>query len=365
MIKDVEDIIRNKSYFELSTEELEMVKDLVGSEEEFNQMKWFLIEADSALATEKIEASPELEKRVLAHLTESKRKGGFWLNSVGVFMLPEGKRFYQKPAFQLGIAAALVVGFLFFYDGSIDNSQLAVNEEPIENTNEFDQVVTDENNNETEPTIVEQELKPEEESNIPESPALLNEVISEPYDEIVTLEDAEESYDADIAGDDMELDRIEPPAIIDLAEEELDEDIEMVTTIGEKKEQDNRFNNTNAAGSGELRDYKETEELRNERGFSERLKKSKDKDKGYVDNESNELADEVEVDAEPGTAYSNTNANTTVTDVNVTNNSVVSAEVLSLKNADTKMATAEEYIAPKSLHINSTKELNKLFHIEK
>jgi hypothetical protein len=54
-------------------------------------------------------------------------KKGFWLNSVGVFMFPDGKQFYKKPGFQLGLAAAVVIGFLFFVNRDFQSANLAVN----------------------------------------------------------------------------------------------------------------------------------------------------------------------------------------------------------------------------------------------
>ncbi len=126
MIKEVENIILEKQYLELTKEELDRVSELVSNQEEFEEMKAFLGGTTALFEESKIKASPDLKKGVLAHLTESRKKKGFWLNSVGVFMFPEGKRIYQKPAFQLGIAALLVVGFLFVFDNSLDEPTLAL-----------------------------------------------------------------------------------------------------------------------------------------------------------------------------------------------------------------------------------------------
>jgi hypothetical protein len=127
MIKDIEEIIRSKSYFELSKEELEAVSEFAQNEEEYVNMQWFLNGTISAVATDKITPSADLKKKVMAHLTDGADKKGFWLNSVGVFMFPDGKQFYKKPGFQLGLAAAVVIGFLFFVNRDFQSANLALN----------------------------------------------------------------------------------------------------------------------------------------------------------------------------------------------------------------------------------------------
>ncbi|UKN01305.1 hypothetical protein K6119_16375 [Paracrocinitomix mangrovi] len=134
MIKDAENIILAKEYFELTAEELEQVSELVQNAEEYEEMKWFLMSTQQTLANEKIQASPELKKSVMDHLNQQKDNRKFWLNGVVVFMFPEDKKLHQKPAFQMAIAALLIVGFLFIYNRPIDDQQMALNdtiEQPI------------------------------------------------------------------------------------------------------------------------------------------------------------------------------------------------------------------------------------------
>ncbi|MCB9225510.1 MAG: hypothetical protein R2780_01905 [Crocinitomicaceae bacterium] len=130
MIKEAENIILNKEYFELSAEELATVSELVQNAEEFEEMKWFLASTQQALVSDKIEASPELKQRVMDHLNKPKDERKFWLNSVTVFLFPEDKKFYQKPAFQMSLAAILIIGFLLVYDQPMDENNMALNETP-------------------------------------------------------------------------------------------------------------------------------------------------------------------------------------------------------------------------------------------
>ena len=120
---NVEDIIKNKQFFELTQEELKLVGEYVQTEEEFDEMKWFLLNVGEAFEADKVEASADLKSRVMDRLAEPKREKGIWLNSVGAFLWTKEKQFYQQPVFQMGLAALLIVGFIFISDpfGGMEN----------------------------------------------------------------------------------------------------------------------------------------------------------------------------------------------------------------------------------------------------
>lgn len=128
MTKEVEDIIKNKAFSELTADERERVGELAQNEEEYSTMQWFLIAAAGSFESSKITASPKMKPRVMEHLSAVIDKKGFWLNSVGVFMLPKGEPVYKKPLVQLGLAAALVVGFLVYFNQTLPEDNLALNE---------------------------------------------------------------------------------------------------------------------------------------------------------------------------------------------------------------------------------------------
>jgi protein subunit release factor A len=96
MIKEAENIILNKEYFELSEEELATVSELVQNAEEYEEMKWFLASTQQALVSDKIQATPELKQKVMDHLNQPKDDRKFWLNGVVVFLFPEDKKFLSK-----------------------------------------------------------------------------------------------------------------------------------------------------------------------------------------------------------------------------------------------------------------------------
>ena len=137
MIKEAENIILNKEYFELSADELATVSELVQNAEEFDEMKWFLASTQGMVAQEKITATPELKQKVMDHLNQSESKRKFWLNGVIPFMLPEHKKFYQKPAFQMGMAALVVAGIFLFMPDNMKQYSVAMNER-VEEFKEFE-----------------------------------------------------------------------------------------------------------------------------------------------------------------------------------------------------------------------------------
>lgn len=128
MTKEVEDIIKNKAFSELTADERERVGELAQNEDEYSTMQWFLAATAGSFESSKITASTKMKPRVMEYLSAVGDKNGFWLNSVGVFMLPKGEPVYKKPLVQLGLAAALVVGFLFYFNQTLPEDNLALNE---------------------------------------------------------------------------------------------------------------------------------------------------------------------------------------------------------------------------------------------
>lgn len=129
MITEVENIILNKEYFELTPEELERVSELVQGAEEYDEMKWFLGSAADVLQTDRIEASPQLKEKVMTHLHQQQGNRRFWLNGITIFMWPTDKEFYRRPAFQMSLAAILLIGFLMVYNRNIEpEGTMAVNQ---------------------------------------------------------------------------------------------------------------------------------------------------------------------------------------------------------------------------------------------
>ncbi|MFT5819199.1 MAG: hypothetical protein ACI8ZM_000422 [Crocinitomix sp.] len=360
MTKEVEDIIRNKAYYELTGDERASVGEYAQNEEEYNNMQWFLTGTTAAFGGAKIEASPGLKKGVMAHLTEEKKKKGFWLNSVGVFMLPTNKKFYQKPAFQLGIAAVLVVGLLFVMNPDVKDIGLAyiddANESPVElnENNRSDQTIIEDQkledladkalSNEQE---IEQELAPAEREEA-ELGEVMNEItidlapVPVPVPEVVMGE--AEGFDLAIGATTFAA-----PLMNEVNEVELMDAEEVVSF-----------------------DYYADDAV-----VVETMKSDLDKDFVKIEEKTTESLDTKEkgrdkskstalrsIGQKKGTAKQNKLSNSEPGNAGATEDGDVITNVPTGSNTR-GYAESGEWIKPKALHINKTKELNDLFFIEK
>ena len=196
MIKEVENIILNKEYYELTAEELASVSELVENAEEYEEMKWFLSTTQQALVSDKIVASSKLKKDVLAHLNQPKNERKFWLNSVIPFLFPEDKKFYQKPAFQMSMVAFLLIGFIMFYPSGMNTHQVALNEDVFENDNTSGLINEDEEVENIEEKSVEISESPEE------IPVLIEPSFEEENVEVLEIDNIDEiSHDGFYSGD--------------------------------------------------------------------------------------------------------------------------------------------------------------------
>ena len=152
-MKEVEDIIISKKYFELTPSELELVKELAANEEDFEAMKWFLASTKSSLASDQISPNSALRSNVMAHLHKQPAQKTIWLNSVAAFMFPAQKKFYQMPALQMAAVAVLLIGVVFVYNGNFkEQDNLALNTPVTDNVTTSDETIVTESLNLNEPS---------------------------------------------------------------------------------------------------------------------------------------------------------------------------------------------------------------------
>jgi hypothetical protein len=126
MMKDVEQLILAKKYFELTPEEKEFVAPLAENEEDFEAIKWTLEQAKQSFRQQQIIPSTHLKQSVMAHLADTQNEKVAWYSSFMGFLFPEDKRIFQKPAFQFAMAGILVVGFLMVFNQNWEQDQLAL-----------------------------------------------------------------------------------------------------------------------------------------------------------------------------------------------------------------------------------------------
>ena len=109
---EIEEIIKSKQYFELSIEELDCISSYVSNEDEFDDMKSFLLSTQSLVESHKITTSKSLDKKVMNYLHHSYPQPKPWYNSLMLFLFPRGKQFYKYPAFQIVIASLFIFGVI-------------------------------------------------------------------------------------------------------------------------------------------------------------------------------------------------------------------------------------------------------------
>lgn len=327
MTKEVEDIIKRKTYAELTSVEREAVAELVEDEDDYNQMKWFLVGTTAAFNESKIQASSQLKKGVMDHLTESKKEKGFWLNSVGVFLMPSNKKVYQKPAFQMGIAAAVIVGFLFFFNNGMDEEKLALNTPIVDQVDQRTQetapkVFMDSNNAEDFIPADEEEMVENRSAIIPPPPNV----------ELKTEEMNDDFFVTDMVANEPFV--VEDKEVLFEAEENSQSEVETGSGYASAN-----------AGSVERKEapvvtYAETLDM-------EDAKMDRARDKKFKSVGENSAAEKPAPSADKSLKDADQN--------------VVSPG--NLFSVDLDVAT--EKILPKAFHINQTKELNALFYIAK
>jgi hypothetical protein len=305
MIKDIEEIIRSKSYFELSKEELEAVSEFAQNEEEYVNMQWFLNGTISAVAADQITPSADLKKKVMAHLTDGADKKGFWLNSVGAFMFPDGKQFYKKPGFQLGMAAAVVLGFLFFMNSDFQSANLAVNK----NTDKQIAPIA------TSADLVD---SMEEQGNFRERLDNQADLMPSP----ILIEDEEA-----VMSDQMDDIRLEAP--VDQVNYSIEEDMSESEMI---------YSLTDDAPDLNAPQFVE----------DHKIVSTESKPDAFAKKEKRDLEEKAAKDEAPGSVEGG-----------------VVADFDRLTDKNLGASAASEVIIPKSIYIDKTKELNQFFYIEK
>lgn len=189
-MKELEDIILEKEYFELTSAEKEAIQEMADNEEDYAAIKWFLKQQQGAKQATII-PSKKLKDNVFAQLDNPANKR-IWLSGSGAGLATPKKKIYQMPAFQIGIAACLVVGFLWIVNPfSKEDNTLAQNTEQIEEGSDKVSITTKEE------TLVEDSMSPitQEVMNLNEEAPdldLLDQAELEELDEEISFEEITE-----------------------------------------------------------------------------------------------------------------------------------------------------------------------------
>ncbi|MGV6860184.1 MAG: hypothetical protein ACWA41_00340 [Putridiphycobacter sp.] len=106
---DAEQIILTKEFYQLNPSEKEAVKAYAENENDYNEIKSFLLATHQVFEAQKNELPQSLNQSVLAELYASPAEKKTWYKKLLLFLFPLDKPFYFAPSFQIGMATALVL----------------------------------------------------------------------------------------------------------------------------------------------------------------------------------------------------------------------------------------------------------------
>lgn len=139
MTKEIENIILNKEYIQLTPEEKELIHEFAETEVDFEQLKFVLMQVNSTRKSE----MPKVDKSVKGRLDSLfdqtySAKRLVWYNRLWLFLWPEETRIYARPMFQLATMVVLILGVVTFVPFSSTESRLALNE-PVQKEYKIDE----------------------------------------------------------------------------------------------------------------------------------------------------------------------------------------------------------------------------------
>ncbi len=125
-IENIDLVILNKEYHELTKDEKVAVGEFIADEQEYNDFKLMLTAVKAQLIDEKeIIPNPEIKSKLIADFEKHIPTAHLNSSKMGlVYFFPKEKGFFNKPGVQILMAAAgiaLLIGFTFTL--SFDNSQ--------------------------------------------------------------------------------------------------------------------------------------------------------------------------------------------------------------------------------------------------
>ncbi len=127
-MRTVEEIVKEKQYFELTNEELLLVSELAKNQEEYDQLKFLLTESTSFYNQNRIEASDGMRDHIMEKLyPPTANKPLAWYQSLWLFLFPPHKQIFMYPAFQLAGICILFIGIFSLLKSPFDEKTLAQN----------------------------------------------------------------------------------------------------------------------------------------------------------------------------------------------------------------------------------------------
>jgi hypothetical protein len=132
MTKEIENIIRNKKFFELTAEEKDLIQEIAETEVDFEQLKFVFTQVEGIKSAEKshVDKAVKANLDVLFDKTYSQKRL-VWYNKLWLFLWPDEARFYARPLLQFATVLALIISVVTFVPFN-EKSQLAMKESTTE-----------------------------------------------------------------------------------------------------------------------------------------------------------------------------------------------------------------------------------------
>lgn len=128
MTKEIENIILNKKFFELTAEEKNLIQEFAETEVDFEQLKFVFTQVEGIKRAEKLHVDKAVKSNldILFDKTYSQKRL-VWYNKLWIFLWPEETRFYARPLVQFATVIALIISVVTFVPFS-EKQQLALND---------------------------------------------------------------------------------------------------------------------------------------------------------------------------------------------------------------------------------------------
>lgn len=169
--RNIDKILLNKAYNELSAEEFLVVKKEISSESEYNDLRAMLIAASNELANVvEIEPKAATKNLLMKEFTRVHPAIGSRAGGLG-FLFPKGRSFYQQPGYQL-IAVAAVIILIFTIYPRLTGNMTSDNEVAQHNVKQPEEIPTKTQEDATGETTT---------KDIPEIEATEKEIITEEF----------------------------------------------------------------------------------------------------------------------------------------------------------------------------------------
>lgn len=128
MTKEIENIILNKKFFELTAEEKNLIQEFAETEVDFEQLKFVFTQINEIKRAEKpsVDEAVKAKLDVLFDKTYNQNRL-VWYTKLWLFLWPEEARFYARPLVQFATVLALIISVVTFVPFN-EKPQLALND---------------------------------------------------------------------------------------------------------------------------------------------------------------------------------------------------------------------------------------------